>query len=229
MVSSEKILEQVFEDLTIEKKNLDLEDVKIPKSKKKVESVLDQKTLKLLQLLDQYEKISKDSAIAYMNGNITLSRANYNENPLTKKYGMTSYDYRPHDSCKKIRIDKNCFELIDLLSVKQNSKMQQTSAKSHSVVPNSSAASARDSGIDEDKLKNRKAKNQEKQAQPSEIKEISYEDVKNPIYQFGGGFGSYQLRMTQKFYSEALNQSIELLNIKRQIDSIIEEIKSLSE
>lgn len=229
MVSSEKGLEQVFEDLTIKKKNLDLEEVSIPKSQKKVESELDRKTLKLLQLLDQYEKITKDSAIAYMNGNLTLSRANYNENPLIKKYGMTSYDYRPYDSCKKIRIDKNGFELIDLLSVKRNSKIEQKSTISHSEVPSSTGGSTSDADNNEDKLKNRKAKNLEKQVQRSEITEFSYEDVKDPIYQFGGGFSSYQLRQSQKFYSEAVNQSIALLNIKRQIDSIIKEIKSLSE
>ncbi|CCE83680.1 Piso0_004265 [Millerozyma farinosa CBS 7064] len=228
MVSSEKGLEQVFEDLTIEKKNLGLEEVCIPKSQKKVGSEIDQKTLKLLQLLDQYEKITKDSAIAYMNGNLTLSRANYNENPLIKKYGMTSYDYRPYNSCKKIRIDKNGFELIDLLSVKRNSKIEQTSTISHSEASSSTGGSTKDTDIDEDKLKNRKAKNQEKQIQRSAITEFSSEDVKDPIYQFGGGLGSYQLRQSQKFYSEAVNQSIALLNIKRQIDSIIDEIKSLS-
>ncbi|KAK6198596.1 uncharacterized protein RJT21DRAFT_122182 [Scheffersomyces amazonensis] len=209
-------------------------------------SPIDLKTIELLDLIEQYEKLVNDQyRLNYINGFLNLSRANYNY--TSRRFGSNSFDYRPYDACKEITINDNTGEinLINKLAIHQ-SKLSQQKKNKHEKKENddeyeiidvisekgisSSSSSTKDSiSISTRSLKNRKENLSEKLSSTITVEEDplpSNSRLQDPINQFGG-LVPYQLRQSQGYFNKALTDSVDIINLRSRINGLINEIEKL--
>lgn len=108
-VDSVSKITSILEDISISPvENKDENEFKLQSSSSnnKTLSQIDSETIKLIELINEYELHLSENNLNYANGFLTLSRANYNSG-LIKKFGHNSFDFRPYDACKKINIVNN--------------------------------------------------------------------------------------------------------------------------
>lgn len=205
-----------------------LEDVSIGKADKKDEFVLasvdselsdlDSSTVELLEAVQQYEEMRESYRLNYVNGFLTLSRANYNSG-LSKRFGMESFDLRPYEALKTIRIKENGYEVAD------------ESKEADEIKPESdNNAEYNDKSELEGTLKQRKGKGRGKDLEKAKTTEVilSPTKAKNPLDQFGG-IVPYQLKQSQQFFVEALEQTVQIKNMETRILLLIKQIETLKQ
>lgn len=204
----------IFEDISIKHEEPTDEGFKLISKSKTSMSPIDEKTIRLLELIDTYEKLTNENRLNYINAFLNLSRANYNNGSLSKKYGADSFDLRPYGACKKIKLNGK-FELVDLLN-EQRTKNEQP--KIDNINKEDDAEST---------LKNRKTKKFETGKESDNNLESHGPKLKDPITQFGG-LVPYQLKQSQTFFSNSLAVSIKIINLQRAIKELIEDIEEIS-
>lgn len=206
----------IFEDISIKHEEPSDEGFKLISKSEMSLSPIDDKTIKLLDLIDSYEKLTNENRLNYINGFLNLSRANYNNGSLSKKYGADSFDLRPYGACKKIKVSDK-FELVDLL------KEQKTKNEKQEVDNINEEDDAQST------LKNRKTNKIETEKESDDINDIESQEpkLKDPITQFGG-LVPYQLRQSQNFFGNSLAISIKIINLQRAIKELIEDIEEIS-
>ncbi|CUM51044.1 unnamed protein product [Debaryomyces tyrocola] len=206
----------IFEDISIKHEEPSDGGFKLVSKSETSLSPIDDKTIRLLELIDSYEKLTNENRLNYINGFLNLSRANYNNGSLSKKYGADSFDLRPYGACKKIKVSDK-FELEDLLK-EQKTKNEQP--KTNNINKEDDAEST---------LKNRKTKKTETDIESDDINDIESQEpkLKDPISQFGG-LVPYQLRQSQTFFGNSLAISIKIINLQRAIKELIEDIEEIS-
>lgn len=212
MTNSIDKIASVLEDISIKPEVEADDEFKLKSESNEPLSPIDDKTIKLLELVDSYEKLSNENRLNYINGFLNLSRANYNTGSLRKKYGPESFDLRPYEACKSIQYDKT-FQIIDKLKkqTKDNEKLEKGETQDK----------------EESSLKNRRTKKSAVEIKKSDIDEIAVPKLKDPISQFGG-LVPYQLRQSQKYFDDCLTVSVKLVNLQREIIALIEDIEELS-
>lgn len=206
----------IFEDISIKHEEPSDEGFKLISKSEMSLSPIDDKTIKLLDLIDSYEKLTNENRLNYINGFLNLSRANYNNGSLSKKYGADSFDLRPYGACKKIKVSDK-FELVDLL------KEQKTKNEKPEVDNINEEDDAQST------LKNRKTNKIETEKESDDTNDIESQEpkLKDPITQFGG-LVPYQLRQSQNFFGNTLAISIKIINLQRAIKELIEDIEEIS-
>lgn len=206
----------IFEDISIKYEEPSDEGFKLISKSETSLSPIDDKTIRLLGLIDSYERLTNENRLNYINGFLNLSRANYNNGSLSKKYGADSFDLRPYGACKKIKVSDK-FELVDLL---KEQKTRNEKPKVDNINEEDAAQST---------LKNRKTNEIETEKESDDINEIESQEpkLKDPITQFGG-LVPYQLRQSQNFFGNSLAISIKIINLQRAIKELIEDIEEIS-
>lgn len=206
----------IFEDISIKHEEPSDEGFKLISKSETSLSPIDDKTIRLLGLIDSYERLTNENRLNYINGFLNLSRANYNNGSLSKKYGADSFDLRPYGACKKIKVSDK-FELVDLL---KEQKTRNEKPKVDNINEEDAAQST---------LKNRKTNEIETEKESDDINEIESQEpkLKDPITQFGG-LVPYQLRQSQNFFGNSLAISIKIINLQRAIKELIEDIEEIS-
>lgn len=162
----------------------------------------DSKTIQLLELLDRYQLLTTSNRDNFINGFFNLSRANFQNEK--SRYGSDKFDLRSYQACKIVeQINDGEFQIIDRL---EKNKITKKKVKSN----------------DEEKssLRNRKEKSKE-----DEINDTSGDDeeFKDPIRQFGA-LVPQELRISQNDFNKALVQSIEIINLQKKIEKLINEL-----
>lgn len=205
-----------------------LEDISISKPDKKDEFILalvdselsdlDSSTVELLEAVQQYEELRECYRLNYVNGFLTLSRANYNSG-LRKKFGMESFDLRPYEAVKTIRIKDSEYEVAD----KRNEADKNTPEADNN---NGDYEKSELEGT----LKQRKGKSQGKGTEKATTTELLQPPtkIKNPLDQFGG-LVPYQLKQSQQFFVEALEQTVQIKNMEARILLLIKQIEVLKQ
>ncbi|KAM9924285.1 hypothetical protein OXX59_004642 [Metschnikowia pulcherrima] len=222
-------------------------------------SVEDEKTFRLLQLLDEYEILANESlSKTFTQGFLDLSRANYHG---SQRYNMDSIDMRPRDATtvvekntekfiirdewqiykqerdklekvgKETKSEKSDDETVQSIAFSgQNSKPEtEPIIKSEKASENKTGATS--SALATNEVRNRKqklatSKNSAKDVPlvENEISESQSEKPpQDPIHQFGR-LVPYQLRNAQKHFSDALAESVKLLNLQREILELVSEL-----
>lgn len=185
-------------------------------------SAIDAKTLQLLELLDKYEnKVMRQMDINFKNGYLNLSRANYNSGSVLKKFGVESIDMREHLANKSVEFTGDGIKLVDLFEKnKEEKKYNLKDKKKTKESITSENATEKTEG-----LRNRKLKSlvtlalstQETQEGPQ---------FRNPLHQFGG-LVPYQLRQSQTYFNNGLEDAVALIQLRSEILSLIEEVEIL--
>ncbi|KAG2733833.1 hypothetical protein G9P44_003358 [Scheffersomyces stipitis] len=211
-------------------------------------SSVDEKTVQLVQLVADYEQRANHSfRLNYINGFLNLSRANYNAGSFSKRFGSDKFDLRPYKACKDIVFDAKSlrFTVTDRLAQQKAAeskpaKISRTSSynekiaditESHEIemdeiVKSRTTSSKRNTGLGG--LKNRRTTEKDRTSEKDSNYSDHNEKIKltDPIYQFGA-LTPYQLKQAQGFFSSALEDSVELANIQKQIEALIGEITEL--
>mmetsp|Transcript_7114 Transcript_7114/g.9003 ORF Transcript_7114/g.9003 Transcript_7114/m.9003 type:complete len:225 (-) Transcript_7114:1325-1999(-) len=223
MSSSIDNITSIFEDISIKQEEPADEEFKLISKSETSLSAIDDKTIRLLELVDTYEKLTNENRLNYINGFLNLSRANYNNGSLSKKFGPDSFDLRPYRACKQIQI-KDKFELVDLLKA-QKDKSEQAKNKSGQ---RKDAIEIKETDV-KSTMKNRKTKKVGREKESDEIDEIEIQNPKlrDPISQFGC-LVPYQLKQSQSFFSNGLDISIKIINLQGEIKKLIEDIEEIS-
>ncbi|EGW33784.1 uncharacterized protein SPAPADRAFT_54071 [Spathaspora passalidarum NRRL Y-27907] len=168
-----------------------------------IQSQLDKKTIELLILIDKYENVVNNNyRTNFINGFVNLSKANYEHTGrgFERRYGVDSLDLRPRLACLEVNEE---FHLVDLQQkTKKEEKREQM----------------------ESSLKNRKTK--QTKSKSSGVEEFEEDKVKDPMLQFGG-IVPYQLRQSQAFFKKAIENSLEVVKLQQEIDTLIQEIEKL--
>lgn len=180
-------------------------------------SPIDNKTIELLELIDEYEKLANENRLNYINGFLNLSRANYNNGTLGKKFGVESFDMRPYQSCKRVSIGDE-IEIVDILQ-------EGIEKKATEVLEKPSNAS----DTIESTFKNRKTKEKRTNDSATGIDDIETQKslIKDPIHQFGG-LVPYQLKQSQKDFNDSIFVSVRIINLQKRIEILIKEIEETS-
>lgn len=213
----------IFEDISVKQEDSVDEDYKLISKSETSLSPIDDKTIRLLELIDAYEKLTNENRLNYINGFLHLSRANYNNGSLSKKFGPESFDLRPYGACKQIQV-KDKFELVDLLKAQKDKSEQAKDISGQAKETNEK----KETDV-ESTLKNRKTKKVEKEKEFDNIDDIESQNskLKDPISQFGG-LVPYQLKQSQAFFGNCLDISIKIINLQREIKKLIEDIEEIS-
>lgn len=221
----------------IEKITALLEDVSIGKTPEKKEefvlllktsdelSDIDTKTVQLLDAVREYEELKESYRLNYINGFLTLSRANYNSG-LTKKYGMESFDLRPYEAVKTVTIRDNEFEVKDRMK-QEVSKEPKVSKPEESIEKNETTLKLRKKQAKQTKNADATTLALDLEPKPAiEEKDGKVETkLKNPLNQFGG-IVPYQLKQSQQYFAEALDQTVKIKNMETQIHQLILQIEA---
>lgn len=224
MADNEENIEITLSGVTM---NLEQENNVSLDRKKTSESTIrkqDEKTIELLDLLDKYQEIVLENSSSYMEAFIGLTKANCLGGPFSKKFGMDAYDFRPHDANKKI----DCSEFFSLIETKEAEK---DSPNELSQLELESTTEKYNSEIE---FRNRKRKHtrteRELLKQNTEIEKDDMDKlpIKDPILQFGI-FVPKQLKEAQVLFNKSLIQSIQIANLKKRIETTVQEIERLAE
>lgn len=254
----EKII-NVFEDISIvdeTEKDTPVEIIIPPGEIVEEFSELDLLTFELLQLVEEYEKLTNESMrMNFVNGHLNLSRANYNAGSLSKKFGTESLDLRPRNAVKRILYTEK-YEVIDMRdsetktnatkksgSTEDNSNESRltqetkTSASGVSSQKNGNLRSRRKKereGLENDEqekaleeTKTNKEKTSEKSAPESKVYPSEEVQFKDPIYQFGG-MVPYQLRLAQTYFTKGLEDVVTAANLQKRIREAMQKVEDIS-
>ena len=250
----------VFEDISIvdETEKDTAVEITIPPGEIVEEfSELDLLTFELLQLVEEYEKLTNESMrMNFVNGHLNLSRANYNAGSLSKKFGSESLDLRPRNAVKRI-LYTDKYEVIDMRdsetktnaakksgSTEDNSnesrrtQEMKTSASGVSRQKNGNLRSRRKEkgreGLENDEqekalveTKGSKEKTSEKSAPESKVYASEEVQFKDPIYQFGG-MVPYQLRLAQTCFTKGLEDVVIAANLQKRIREVMQKVEDIS-
>lgn len=254
----EKII-NVFEDISIvdeTEKDTPVEIIIPPGEIVEEFSELDLLTFELLQLVEEYEKLTNESMrLNFVNGHLNLSRANYNAGSLSKKFGSESLDLRPRNAVKRI-LYTDKYEVIDMRdsetktnateksgSTEDNSESRltqetKTSASGVSRQKHGNLRSRRKEkereGLENDEqekaleeTKVSKEKTSEKSAPEPKVYASEEAQFKDPIYQFGG-MVPYQLRLAQTYFTKGLEDVVTAANLQKRIREVMQKVEDIS-
>ncbi|KAM9891818.1 hypothetical protein OXX79_010450 [Metschnikowia pulcherrima] len=222
-------------------------------------SVEDEKTFRLLQLLDEYEILLNESlSKTFTQGFLDLSRANYHG---SQRYNMDSIDMRPRDATTVVERNTGKFIIRDEWQIyKQNrdnlenvdketksekiddETVQSIAFSGHNLKPEaepnieSEKASEENTGASSSALATNEVRNRKQKLATSKnsAKDVplvenetsesqSEKPPQDPAHQFGR-LVPYQLRNAQKHFSDALAESVKLLNLQREILELVSEL-----
>lgn len=187
----------------------------------------DIKTIELLELLDRYQLIKSSNRNNFIDGFLNLSRANFQNDKI--RYGIEKFDLRCYQACKIINLSSNNidqFQLIDRLEKNRlikKSKEQEEQQQQKDNEQEEQQQQQKDKEQKESILRNRKEK------KINEINELDDNDekpiieYKDPIKQFGG-IVPQELRKSQINFNNALIELIEIINLIKKIEILINEL-----
>lgn len=194
----------------------------------------DEKVVQLLLKLNEYEELANGSfRTDFIDGFSNLSRAGFNS---TRTFGPDSYDLREYQACKILVKNGNFFEVVDRLK-----RQREESKKTTTIEGQTSKEAPEESGTKKRTLKNSAksagaTQKTEKGAvststsisaktEPTETREVESVKYRDPINQFGG-LVPYQLRQAQSNFLAAVLHCVKLVELRRTIESLIEDIES---
>ncbi|KAM9905803.1 hypothetical protein OXX69_007047 [Metschnikowia pulcherrima] len=222
-------------------------------------SVEDEKTFRLLRLLDEYEILANGSlSKTFTQGFLDLSRANYHG---SQRYNMDSIDMRPRDATTVVEKNTGKFIIRDEWQIHKQKRdnlekvdKETKSKKSDDETVQSNAFSGQDSkpetepiiksknasenstgatssALATNEVRNRKQKLATSKNSAEDVplvenetsKSQSEKPLQDPVHQFGR-LVPYQLRNAQKHFSDALAESVKLLNLQREILELVSEL-----
>ncbi|KAI5967213.1 hypothetical protein KGF57_000428 [Candida theae] len=168
----------------------------------------DEKTIRLLNLVNEYQELTTIYRQHYINGFLNLSRANFQSEKT--KFGKDTWDMRNYDACKIVDIigESGEFNIID---------RRLETPKSEADVDTHNTEMVPDT-----QLKNRK-KQKETSNSTEKSDNTSYKD---PILQFGV-LTPPQLRTSQEDFDRALRLSVQIVNIQRKIVILTSELENI--
>ncbi|KAF3987523.1 hypothetical protein FT663_00685 [Candidozyma haemuli var. vulneris] len=166
----------------------------------------DEAVIKLLDLLDQYEKLANDQfRVNFITGMQNLSRANFNSE--NKKYGTDSLDRRPYEACKVVE-GSAVFVLKDKLKEAKKDAIEEKESEKP----------------EESTLRSRGNKTKPEKVSTTETVKEPSKSLRDPIYQFGV-LVPYQLRNAQASFNESLADIISMVNLRQQITDLVAQIE----
>lgn len=206
---------------------------------------LDTKTVELVELLCQYEELANDDfRLNFINGYLNLSRANYSSGSVGKKYGIESYDLREYIACKEVSYKDERFDIKDNLGnyitkkkeiedkkrekedkmKEKETKNNKKDSKEHPEQEEKTGLTSATESSQAGTIRNRKIK----PTNEPEEQEDSNKIPRDPLKQFGT-LVPYQLRQAQSYFTKALNNSVEIINIQRKITKLVSEIDQIKD
>lgn len=162
----------------------------------------DEKTIELLNLVNEYQELTAVYRQHFINGFLNLSRANFQSEKT--KFGKDTFDMRCYDACKVIALEGEVMSVIDR---REDTPKSDADEKSNACDPDT-------------QLKNRK-----KQSRGSTNVEKS-NIYKDPILQFGA-LTPPQLKTSQEDFDRAVRMCVSIINTRRRIDTLISEIENI--
>ena len=203
------------------------EDIIIPASIPQELSPIDSKTEELLNLIHTYETLVNDKyRTNFIEGYLNLSRANFSSSAgFDKRYGIDGIDLRPRDACVEVERKLGKFSVVNQLE-EMNMKKKNDGEKVED------EKEIEGNGDGDIQIKKRKGKIDVKESAKEGVVEIT-DDAKekktyiDPILQFGG-LVPHQLKLSQDHFKNAIEDSIEVLNLRKQIDTLFDEIEKLN-
>lgn len=179
---------------------------------------LDAKTVLLLGLVDDYQRLADTQRLHYVNGFLNLSRANYNSG--LRKYGPGSFDLRPYMAVKNVDIEGDQFKIQNKLA---NQRISDKQARENEKTDKElSSEKTEIVSSDSSGLRNRK----ERAIFREGTVEVSENRLRDPILQFGA-LVPYQLRQSQQFFVDGLQSLVQILNLRKRILTLVLEIEEL--
>ena len=176
------------------------------------EQTIDSKTIQLLELLDKYQQLTTSNRENFINGFSNLSRANFQNDK--SKYGLEKFDFRCYKACKIIDIKHDKFELINrLMKVNNNNNNNLATTDSTSSDEKESSKT----------IRNRKDKKKTTTTSEDIVEKTDHDEFRDPIKQFGT-IVPYELYKCQENFNNVLNQLIQIINLQKQINQLIQEL-----
>jgi len=170
----------------------------------------DEKTIQLLNLLNEYQELTTIYRLHFINGFLNLSRANFHSEKT--KFGKDTFDMRSYDACKVVDLCKNSdeFRFIDRrIDAAEDDNGDESTLQSAG------------------QLKNRKKPNEKPTTTTttSTTEKTNNATYKDPILQFGA-LTPPPLKSSQEDFDRALRTSVQLINIRRKIDKLTFELEN---
>ncbi|KAI5969188.1 hypothetical protein CANMA_001741 [Candida margitis] len=168
----------------------------------------DEKTIQLLNLLNEYQELTGACRSHFINGFLNLSRANFQSEKT--KFGKDTFDMRSYDACKIVGLmdESDEFNIVDRTKTSPGDAVDDDQF-TNDITPAS-------------ELKNRKNRNANTaKTETEKTATITYRD---PILQFGALTPS-QLKTSQEDFGSALNLSVRIINIRRKIETLVSELE----
>lgn len=161
------------------------------------------KTIQLLDLLNEYQELTTIYRLHFINGFLNLSRANFQSEKT--KFGKDTFDMRSYNACKVVGVVGDEFNIIDRRGAIVDCDSEDKNALE----------------LQQDtQLKNRK-----KNGKPTKTDNAT-NTYKDPILQFGA-LTPPQLKTSQEDFDRALKLSVQIINIRRKIATLTSELESI--
>lgn len=161
------------------------------------------KTIQLLDLLNEYQELTTIYRLHFINGFLNLSRANFQSEKT--KFGKDTFDMRSYDACKVVGVIGDEFNVIDRRDAIVDCDFEDRNALE----------------LQQDtQLKNRK-----KNGKPTKTDNAT-NTYKDPILQFGA-LTPPQLKTSQEDFDRALKLSVQIINIRSKIATLTSELESI--
>lgn len=204
---------------------------------------LDDLTVKLLTLLDEYECLANgEYRELFVEGYMALSRANFSAHRV---YGVDSYDMSEHKAGIEIR-HQGEFTVVDRVKAAREARERE---KKEEKKEKEKEKEKEEKPKKEEKLKinttqeKGTSKTKRKQVEGASLstsvatgaQEVSSKTggtkvmepaVKDPINQFGG-LVPYHLKTAQTTFSRSISNAVALVNMQRKIGAIVEKLEQL--